>query len=75
MKTPVHKIELYVVEPNDSYGIEEVKLLIDYSLEDKLVIFGECKTVDAGEWHDDHKLNFSDKNLQEARKLFQPLLA
>lgn len=71
MKTPIYKIELYVVDINDTQsGIEYLKDAIENSINDGLVIFGKCQKKDAGEWHDDHKLNFTNKNLKEARRIF-----
>ena len=70
MKTPIHKIELYVVELHDQHGIEDIKAVLENATDDML-IFGKCEVKDAGEWHDDHKLNFSNKNLKEARRIFK----
>ncbi len=63
MKTPIHNIEVYAVEVNDQYGIRDLKIALENALDNYLVAFGKCKTKDAGEWSDDHKLNKTTTNV------------
>jgi hypothetical protein len=56
METPIHKITMYTVELGDHFGIEDLKSQIENTVED-MIIWGEAKTKDAGEFTDDHVLN------------------
>ena len=70
MKTPIHKIELYVIELNNQYGVEEIKTVIENALDDYLVSYGKIETKDAGEWSDEHILN---KTTTDVGKVFESL--
>ena len=70
MKTPVHKIEVYIIEYINQYGIEDAKIVIENAFRDAGVFFGKVETREAGEWHDDHPLNFTDNDhLKTFKKL------
>jgi len=60
--TPIYKITLYVAEINNVFGLEDIKTGIENALDDNLISFGKCETKDLGEWDDDNKWNFSNKN-------------
>ncbi len=64
MITPIHKIDLYITAIHDPHDIEEIKNAIQNLLEDYgMVSFGKCEVKDAGEWHDEHKLNHVNTNV------------
>ena len=65
MKTPLYKIEMYIAELGDHYGIEDIKTQIDQELDDYLVEFGKIETVDIGEFSDEHPLNTGEKKASE----------
>ena len=57
-KTPIHKIELYVIEiNNEGYGVDDIVIRIKNCLKNELVATGEISTKDTGEWSDEHILN------------------
>ena len=71
MQTPVHKIEVYVAEMNEQYGIEEYQLLIEQAIERHAVVHTiPVETKDCGRWSDSHPLNL---NKTDARKYFNAL--
>lgn len=57
----VHKYTLYVFDFED-YGVEEYKILIDYTIDRANAIFHEG-TAEIGEWDDDHELNQTDDQM------------
>lgn len=56
MKTPIHRIVMYVTEVNDHWGLESIQERIEHGL-DAGVTFVETETRDGGEWADDHPMN------------------
>ena len=62
MSVPVHKLEVYVVEVNNVYGLEEAKLVINNAFRDALVLFGPTSTKTIQEWTDEHPLNYTSND-------------
>ena len=71
----MRKIEMYVINLGDDLSQEEMKILLDQSLEGTavncLVRFGEIKEKDIGEWDDDIKFNMNYTPIEEFRKEFE----
>ena len=68
----VHKIELVIVD-HDGLGAEEIKLVLENARYPNHCIMPSViasKTVDIGEWEDNNPLNFTDKIVDEAKRLF-----
>lgn len=67
-----HKIEIFVIDL-DEIGVEEIKSVIENTRYPNRCISPEVKsikTVDIGEWHDDHPLNLIDEAEAEYHRLF-----
>lgn len=70
--TKAHKIELLIID-HDDVGIEEIKDIIvnikypNHCISPEIM---DSKTVDIGEWTDDHPLNFHDTTEEEYKRLF-----
>lgn len=51
-----HRIEIIVVDPNETYTLEDIRHEIERM--DPIVHFIEEDTKEIGEWSDEHPLNF-----------------
>mgnify|MGYP001282590115 CR=1 FL=1 len=67
-----HKIELVVVDFED-YGIDNFLINVKQSSDNYLVKKILAKTVDIGEWDDDHPLNQQDVSKSVVMKYFKGL--
>lgn len=70
----MRKIEMYVINLGDELSNEEMKTLLEQSLQrtsvNCLVHFGMIYEKEIGEWHDDIKFNFNYTPTEEWRKEF-----
>lgn len=53
----MHRVVLYVMELNDKYSPDQLKILFEQMRYPEFVHVGEIKTADIGEWKDEHPLN------------------
>lgn len=75
MKTPLHRIVLYVAVVNKGGGyeaIEDVKHALENSCDGYCMVkAGETKTIDAGEWSDSHPFNFTNVDAEKEFKALE----
>jgi hypothetical protein len=59
----VHRLIIYVADPNYNQSLEDLKASIDqYGLEDQIVYFGKTESIEIGEWEDDSFWNKNHKS-------------
>jgi hypothetical protein len=59
----IHELEIYVYDINNDCSLEDVKIELEQMHGEFTVDIGKCKTKQAGEWHDRHKLNSTRTNV------------
>lgn len=71
----VHKLTIYVADPNYEQSLEDIKTGIDqYGLEDQIVLFGKTESIEIGEWKDNsfwnknHKQETLEKEFNKYKK-------
>ena len=65
----IHKVEFYLVDPNDFYESEEdVINHAEVRLYEGWMMHPKCTTSEWFEWHDDIELNFLDCSEESCEK-------
>jgi len=60
----IHKITLFIYDVNNDSSLEDCKTEIENGVSDYFQLnFGKCESKEAGEYHDNHKLNSTKTNV------------
>lgn len=64
------KVEMYIVDPNGSMDINDLKDELDYALEDSFIVYKMANSVEL-EWDDEHPLNQVSASIKEHEEYFK----
>ena len=62
----IHKITLFMYDINNDSSLEDCKTEIENGVSNYFQLdFSKCESKEAGEWHDNHKLNNIKTNVDD----------